>query len=74
MSAESVRLAALERQVADLTARLEERREEPPPTPAYGRRDLLLRGGAVLATSGGGLLETRGTVAFEARVVQDGQP
>lgn len=54
MSAESARLAALERQVAELTARLQERQEAPPGEPAYGRRDLLLRGGAVLAATAAG--------------------
>ncbi len=55
MSADAARLAALERQVADLTARLAPRTEEPQPSaePTYGRRNLLLRGGAALATAAG---------------------
>ncbi|MCU1691999.1 MAG: hypothetical protein JWM64_1090, partial [Frankiales bacterium] len=39
---DDARLAALEQQVAALTAQLA-------PEPSYGRRDLLRRGGAVLA-------------------------
>lgn len=50
----SDRISALEQQVAALTARLSE--QDAQPTPAYGRRDLLRRSGAVLAGAAGAVV------------------
>ena len=61
------RVAALERQVAELTARLE-------PQPRYDRRTLLLRGGAALAGVAGAAVALPGTaVAAEGDPVLAGR-